>query len=122
MSDLIIIQKQLDLINYAYLFIKQFPRSEKFAIGTDIKNSMHQNLRLMLLATKAWQPSMRMQYLNQIDAEVYYQKVLVRLAYEQKFLASKKYYECEKRLVEIGKLLGGWMKATNKRLKGSSGV
>lgn len=120
--DLIIIQKQLDLISYAYQFIKQFPRSEKFALGNDIKQSLHQNLRLMLLGNKVWRPASRLEYLNQIDAELSLQKILVRLAHENKFLTSKKYFECEKQLIEIGKLLGGWMKATNKQMKDFTGA
>lgn len=119
-KDLIIIQKQQDLIKYIYVMIRQFPRSEKFGLGNDIKQSVHETLRLMILANKTWRPKERMDYLNKIDAEVGFQKVVVRLAYEEKIIAHKKYFECEKRLVEIGNLLGGWMKATNKQIRNST--
>ncbi|MZK72001.1 diversity-generating retroelement protein bAvd family protein, partial [Clostridium beijerinckii] len=51
-EELIILQKTYDMINYGYQAISQFPKSEKYALGTDMKKCMHQILEYTIVAHK----------------------------------------------------------------------
>jgi hypothetical protein len=50
--------------------------------------------------------------LGKADLKLKILKLLVRLAYESKAWDEKKYILLEEKLVELGKMLGGWIKAT----------
>lgn len=78
-----------------------------------IKNSMFESLKLILRANKVYHNTgMRVDMLNQLDAEVQTQKVLVRLAHSNRYISNKNYMEWSCRLDEIGRILGGWIKST----------
>ena len=38
--DLVIVKKIEDMIGYGYIVLRQFPKSEKFVLGADIRQSM----------------------------------------------------------------------------------
>lgn len=112
-KDLLIYQKYVDIIDYSYNLLRKFPKSEKFAMVAQIKNSMFESLKLILRANKVYHNTgMRVDMLNQLDAEVQTQKVLVRLAHSNRYISNKNYMEWSCRLDEIGRILGGWIKST----------
>ena len=39
-EEFVLLQKVYDMMEYAYPAIAQFPKSEKYALGTDIKRCM----------------------------------------------------------------------------------
>jgi hypothetical protein len=41
MENLIVYQKMLELTEYAYIALRQFPKSEKFTLAADIKNQIY---------------------------------------------------------------------------------
>lgn len=112
-KQLIIYQKQVDLIEYTYNLLRKFPKSEKYALAADIKSSMFNALKLILRANKVYNNSqVRVYLLNELDAEVQIQKVMVRIAHGQRYISNKNYLEWSRRLDEIGRILGGWIKQT----------
>lgn len=50
--------------------------------------------------------------LNKTDLKVKTIKLFVRMAYEMKSIDQRKYLLLEERLIEIGKMIGGWIKST----------
>lgn len=111
--ELIIYQKYVDLIKYSYNLLKKFPKSEKFAMVAQIKSGMFDALKLILRANKVYRNmGLRVDMLNQLDAEVQMQKVLVRLAHSNRYISNSNYIEWSRRLDEIGRILGGWIKQT----------
>ena len=112
-KELLIYQKYVDLIGYAYGRLRNFPKSEKYAMAASIKNSMFDTLKYILRANKIYGDSQkRLDMLNIIDAEMQLQKTLVRLAHEYRYISNKNYVEWSRRLDEIGRILGGWIKST----------
>lgn len=108
-----IYQKYMDLIEYNYDIIKKFPKSEKFSLAADIKGSMFDAMRCILRANKIYgNRDKRLDILNMLDAEIQLQKVFVRIAHSNKYISNKKYMNWSKKLDEIGRILGGWIKAT----------
>ena len=53
----------------------------------------------------------RLDTINKIDAEIASQKFFIRFSYKSKYISHNNYFEWSKRLDEIGKILGGWIKS-----------
>lgn len=110
MEDLKILQKTYDMILYGNICLRQFPKAEKYALASDIKESMYALLKLIITANKRYYKKTTLQ---DLDVELDTMRILIRLSAEAefKFLTIKKYENWSKLLNEIGKMLGGWMKA-----------
>ena len=110
MEDLKILQKTYDMILYGNICLKQFPKSEKYALASDIKQSMYTLLRLIIAANKRYYKKTTLQ---EIDVELDTLRTLIRLSAdsELRYLTLKKYENWSRMLNEIGKMLGGWIKA-----------
>lgn len=113
-KEMVIIQKTYDMIEYAYVCMRQFPKSEKFTLAAEIKTSMYTLLKLLIAASKKYYKKTTLQ---EIDIELQFLKTTVRLASQLKnspgdppFLPLKKYEEWSRHLAEIGKILGQWIK------------
>lgn len=109
-EDLKIEQKIFDMMEYAYGALAQFPKSEKFALCTDIKHSMDILLSRCIEARKKYYKKTTLQ---DMDVEIAKLHAYIRLAHLLGFLPPKKYEIWSGQLVEIGKMLGGWIKAVN---------
>lgn len=109
-EDLKILQKLYDMIEYGYGAIAQFPKSEKYALGTDIKRCMDKMLERCIEAQKKYYKKTTLQ---ELDVENTKLRAYLRLAHSLKFLSEKRYELWSAKSVEIGKMLGGWLKAVN---------
>ena len=109
-EDLKIEQKIFDMMEYAYGALAQFPKSETFALCTDIKHSMDILLSRCIEARKKYYKKTTLQ---DMDVEIAKLHAYIRLAHLLGFLPPKKYEIWSGQLVEIGKMLGGWIKAVN---------
>ena len=54
MENLIVYQKMLELTEYAYIALRQFPKSEKFGLAADIKTQIYTVLRLIISTKKRY--------------------------------------------------------------------
>lgn len=113
MEDLKIAQKIYDMILYGNKALIQFPKSERYVLAADIKTSMYAMLRLCIVANKHYYKKTTLQ---DLDVELEVLRNLLRLASdpETRYLPLKKYEVWSKKLDEIGKMLGGWIKAMPK--------
>lgn len=96
------------MIQYGYNAVSQFPKSEKYALGTDMKRCMHQVLELAIVCQKKYYKKTTLQ---ELDVEVTKLKAYTRLAKDLGFLPFKKYEVWSSMNVEIGKMVGGWIKS-----------
>lgn len=113
-EELIILQKIMDMMEYGYAALAQFPKSEKFALAVDIKHCMHMMLERTIEAQKKYTKGTT---LRQLDVETAKLRAYLRLAHTLKFLSTKKYEIWCGKAVEIGKMIGGWMKSVNNQPK-----
>lgn len=109
-EELKILQKIFDMMEYAYLALAQYPKSEKFALATDIKRSMDRLLERCIEAQKKYY---KKNTLQDMDVEIMKLRAYIRLSHKLGFLPMKKYEVWSGMLVEIGKMLGGWLKTVN---------
>ena len=109
-SELIIIPKTEKYIEYMLNILLKLPRTEKFNIGTEIKTSIYDMLKNILLASKV-DKSKRLEIYNIIDADITFQRICIRIMYNSRWIDDKKYKYSNELLNEIGKILGGLIKA-----------
>ena len=95
-------------MDYAYISLQQFPKSEKFALAGEIKTVMANLLRLIIRANKKYYKKTTLQ---DMDIELQTLKTYIRLSKDLGFLPFKKYEIWSRKLDEIGKMLGGWIKS-----------
>ena len=111
MEELKILQKTFDMMNYAYPALAQYPKGEKFALVVDITRCMDVMLERIIEANKKYYKKTTLQ---ELDVEVEKLKAYVRLSYNLGFLPPKKYEQWSGLVVEIGRMVGGWIKSVSK--------
>jgi len=109
-NELIIIPKMEKYIEYMLTILMKLPRTEKFSIGTEVKTSMYEMLKYILLASKV-EKEKRLEIYNNVDAQIYYQRICIRIMFNNKWIDMKKYKYSNELLTEIGKILGGLIKS-----------
>lgn len=110
-EELLIVKKITEMMEYAYLALAQFPRSEKQAMVADIKRCIDRLLERAIEANKKY---FKKNTLQEMDVELAKLKKYIRLAYRLKFLPYKKYKNWTAMTKEIGRMLGGWIKSTKR--------
>lgn len=109
-EELKILQKIFDMIEYGYKALQQYPKAEKFALVTDMKKSMNILLKRCIEAQKKYYKKTTLQ---DMDVEIAVLRAYIRLSFQLGFLPLKKYEVWSGQVVEIGKMLGGWLKSVN---------
>jgi four helix bundle protein len=109
MTDLVLREKLEEFILYMYEILRGFPREEKFALTSQIKNCLLEIQRHIIRAQKS---SSKKSHLYNADTALEELRALIRLAFELHYLGGKRRYEyISYRVNEIGKLLGGLIKS-----------
>lgn len=107
-EDLHIQQKIYDMILYGYPALEQMPKSQKFSLAQDMKHCMDKIMRLTISANKKYTKRTTLQ---ELDVEIAALKIYLRIAYDLRYLPPKKYEVWSGMMVEIGKMVGGWIRS-----------
>ena len=111
MDGLILYQKLSDLSQWLFPAVDNFPRREKFALCTQIKNSVYTLVRQTIRAQKSRD---KLRHLFELDLELEMLRFLVRSAHHQRYLSTRRYEIVARMLSEIGKIVGGLFKTFGK--------
>lgn len=114
-DDLIIYKQYVELIYYTEMITEKYPKVEKLAIVTTIKNTTYDGIKNIIDAYKQYDKAEKIMYLNKLDSNLKFLKVLVRVSYKRRYISSKNYTAWAKKITNISNLLGGWIKACQKR-------
>ena len=109
-NKLKLIPKIENYIEYILNVIIKLPRTEKFNIGNEYKNSMYQMLRETMYIQKISSKEECIEKLNNIDAELNTQRIYLRIMFKNKLIDNKKFQISMNLIYEIGKILGGLIK------------
>ncbi len=109
-NELVIIPKIEKYIEYMLTILIKLPRTEKFSIGTEIKTSMYEMLKYTLLASKI-EKRKRLELFNIVDSHIYYQRICIRIMFNNRWIDMTKYKYSNELLSEIGRILGGLIKS-----------
>lgn len=109
-EELKIQQKIFEMMEYAYPITAQFPKSEKFTLAADIKKQMDVLMERCIEAKKRYYKKSTLQ-----DMDVANEKLMmyVRLSCRLQYISVHTYGVWSQKLVEIGRMIGGWLKTVN---------
>ena len=99
-------------IEYVLGVVLKLPRTEKFNIGQEMKLVVYDTLKNILLLSKI-SVSSRLSVANVIDANICYEKALVRIMYKFRYIDNKKYMYMMDELIALGNMLGAYIKYLN---------
>lgn len=108
-NKLLLIPKTENYIKYMLQVILKLPRTEKFSMGTQYKESMYEMIKDILMISKI-ENKYIMKYLNKIDANINTQRILLRIMKSEKWIDERKFQTAMAQIYEIGKILGGLIK------------
>ena len=114
-DDLIIYKQYVELIYYTEMITEKYPKIEKLAMVTTIKNTTYEGMKNIIEAFKQYDRQDKIKFLNSLDTNLKFLKVLIRVSYKRKYINNKNYTAWIKKITNISNLLGGWIKACQKR-------
>ena len=109
-NEVPILKKISDLYREFYQYLKTFPKKDQYMLGRHCEESILIILELILSAVRL-PKKQKEKLLYEASSKLDVLKVLVRTAHELKILDNKKYLSCEEKILEIGRMLGGWIKS-----------
>ena len=99
-------------IEYVLGVVLKLPRIEKFNIGQEMKLVVYDTLKEILYLSKIDIKS-RLSIANKIDANISYEKALIRIMYKARYIDNKKYMYMMDELIILGNMLGAYIKYLN---------
>ena len=104
-QDLQIRLKTEEMMKYGYIAMRNFPKQEKHVLCAEIRRTMLNLLRLIIICNKRYHKKTTMQ---DLDAELDLLRSQVRLSMELKYLSMRQYEIWARQVNEIGRMIGGW--------------
>lgn len=108
---LIVYEKTEKLLYFSKTLLNKFPKSERFDLCADIKNTIYEMLKCEMYAWKARAKNDKLKYIEKADILSAFLKTLTMIAYNFKYITDKNYMTWNEKIGEIGKMLGGWYKS-----------
>lgn len=115
-NELVLIPKFKTYMKYMLRVLLRLPRTEKYSIGTEYKQSMYQTIEDIMLLSKI-EKEEKLQYINRIDARLNTQRIFLRIMQEERWIDDKKFEQSMLLIGEIGKIVGGLLKFYGKNIK-----
>ena len=116
-NKLALIPKAEKYIEYMLDVMIKLPRTEKYSIGTEYKQSMYKMINKIMILNKIKFLNNRNEYikntikiLNDIDAELNTQRIYLRIMKKYRWIDEKKFRVSMELIYEIGKIIGGLIK------------
>lgn len=106
-----IFAKTYDFILWLLAHTEKFPKSERFRLARRIEDSAFIFYETLLQATRTHSAQ---RVLLDADLELDRLRLYIRLSHGRGLLLDNQYRYAAEQLVEIGKLLGGWLKSLAK--------
>jgi len=109
--DIPIFQKAYELYKLLYQYVAGFPKKDRYTLGQRVENSLLDFMESVILASQLSKTE-KLPILQKASIKLDVLKVLIRLCKDLKVLDNKKYLILESQIQEIGRMLGGWIKAS----------
>ena len=105
-----IVQKVYDFYKELRMVIEKMEKKDKYTLGEKMEKTTLDFLELLIeasLSPKDW----KIDPLSKSAVKLDFLKILIRLGQESKTIPTQKYLSLEGKLIETGKMLGGWIKS-----------
>ena len=114
-EELKIYKQYVELIYYTENILMKFPKSERFALCTQIKNATYDGMRSILVSYKEYDRKNKVTALNELDINLKMLKVIIRVSHRKKYINSGNYAAWVKKITNITNLMAGWMSSCAKQ-------
>ena len=112
LNDLVIKQKFDDMVQYAYIALEHFPKSQRYVMGAEIRLCMENIDSLIIRAQKQY---FKKTTLQDLDIAVAQLQSKINRAKGLGYLPNKKHELWSRMLIELGRMVGGWIKSAQNR-------
>ncbi len=113
-KNVILVHKICELYKLFHACLKLFPKEEKYILGEKIKIVILDILELILSASFKTKAE-KINLIEKASDKNNLLKYLVRISFDIKCIDIKKYIILEEKIVEIGRMLGGWIKSIKEK-------
>ena len=103
-----VIPKLVDFIEWIIPALDKFPKSRKFFLGDRIETGLLDVLDKLIEANYSRE---KLVILRKANLQLEKIRYLLRIAYRMRCFDVRRYEFCCKALVEIGRMIGGWIKS-----------
>jgi len=110
-----IFQRLYDFYKLLYQYIKLFPKKDRYSLGQNIENTTLEIFEYFFQITHL-SGQEKLFLLQKTSNKLDILKILIRLAKDVQAIDNKKYLQLEQLLQEVGKMLGGWLKAAKQSI------
>lgn len=110
-EELLVITKMYDLVRELTTRVRKFPRDFRFVLGDRILSGAYDILELLIEAKYTKQ---RRELLTRANVRLEQVRFQIRLALDEKLLAIKGYEQVARMQNEVGRLLGGWLRGSDR--------
>jgi hypothetical protein len=97
--------------------VEKFARAHKFTLGDRLMDTSLDILTMLIEATYTRAP---VGLLRQVNIRLTQLRFLVRLAFDLRQLNQRRYEWCVREVDEVGRLIGGWLRALSESAKGDA--
>ena len=108
-GELVIQSRVFDLLIWLLPKSERFPRSYRFSLTQRMMDAAL-DLQDALIAAETQRGQLRWRALLDADGHLSRLRVYLRLAHHWKWLSNGQYEHVSRMLLEIGRLLGGWLR------------
>ncbi len=114
-DNLVIYQKYLEFVYYSNDLVRKYPKSEKFALVQEIKQTLYAGLKNLMYAIKSYTKNDKLKHLNEFDICLNLLKVHFRLSYRYRYITIQNYTTCSEHITNLCNILGGWINVCLKK-------
>ncbi len=112
-TEIPIFTKLYEFYKLLYQYLKLFPKKDRYTLGQKIDLTTLEIMELIIAA--GYLPrEQKLPILQKASIKLELLKVLVRLSHDLKCMDNNKYQQASLQIIEIGKMLGGWIKTFGK--------
>ena len=117
MSESPVFTHSYDLLRWLIPQTVKFPRHQRFVVAEALQRTAFRFYERLIAAAKSEVP---LPALRQADVDLTALRFYVRLCRDFHLISVEQYGHASTRLAEIGRLLGGWIKAQQEKRGGAS--
>lgn len=107
LDDLQVYTKTYDYLHWVFPITMGFPKAQRFVLAQRIENTLLAMLELIIEGNASRD---KFPYIQGALVKLQLVQVFMRFAKDQRFISVKRYETSSVKLVELGRLLGGWLR------------
>ena len=113
-EEMIIFTRTYDFLSWLLPLAEKFPRSQRFVVTQRLQSAVL-NFQEAIIEANSLRGLLRVEKLYLADAELRKVRLYLRLCEKWKWMSAGQYRHVSEMVAEIGRLLGGWLKASHSR-------